>query len=95
MATPMQIADHTRPRLARGVRLQTDSATGKGVLLYPEGILELNETGRDILGRCNGATIGEVARQLAQEYDVDLATIAADVRAALGDLERRKLIEFT
>ncbi len=92
---PAQIADETRPRLAPGVRLQMDSATGKGVLLFPEGIMELNETAQDILTRCDGQKLNEIIRALAEEYDVDLATISADVRETLADLQRRKLVELT
>jgi pyrroloquinoline quinone biosynthesis protein D len=86
--------DNVRPRLARGVRLQVDCKTGKGVLLFPEGILELNETAQEILTRCDGRSVSEVARELAQEYDVDLAMISADVRETLAELHRRKLIEL-
>jgi pyrroloquinoline quinone biosynthesis protein D len=89
------IADSARPRLARGVRLQTDSTTGNSVLLYPEGILELNETAQQILGRCNRQTLEEIVQALAEEYDADPEMLAADVRETLADLQRRKLIEFT
>src|SRR5438094_7406224 len=82
------------PRLAKGVRLQTDSATGKSVLLFPEGIVELNETAQEILSRCNGRTFNEIVRALAEEYDSDVAALAADVRETLSDLRRRKLIEL-
>ncbi|MGB9474554.1 MAG: pyrroloquinoline quinone biosynthesis peptide chaperone PqqD [Candidatus Udaeobacter sp.] len=84
-----------QPRLTRGVRLQTDATTGKSVLLFPEGVLELNETAQEILARCDGATVSEVIRALAKEYDVDPETLAADVRETLADLRQRKLIEFT
>ena len=87
--------DNARPQLSRGVRLQIDSATGRGVLLFPEGILELNETAQDILTRCDGRTVSDIVSALAEEYDVDLATIAADVRETLADLQRRKLVELT
>ncbi len=89
-----EIADAATPRLARGVRLQIDGTTGKGVLLYPEGILELNETAQDILTRCDGRSLGEIVGELSRDYDVDLATLAVDVREALGDLHRRKLVEL-
>src|SRR6478609_1945909 len=89
------IPDSARPTLARGVRLQIDSATGKNVLLYPEGIVELNETAHDILSRCDGRTLSEIVQALAEEYEADRVAIAADVHEALADLERRKLIEFT
>ena len=88
------LADDARPRLARGVRLQIDSATGKGVLLYPEGIVELNETAREILARCDGRALGEIVNELANEYDVDPGELAGDVRETLADFQLRKLIEF-
>ena len=89
------ISDLARPSLVKGVRLQSDSTTGKNVLLYPEGIVELNETAHDILSRCNGRTLGEIICELAEEYEVDSAALAADVRDTLSDLQRCKLIEFT
>jgi len=93
MQTPT-IAGSAQPRLARGVRLQTDSKTGNSVLLFPEGVLELNETAQDIVTRCDGRTVGEVIQTLAEEYEVDPKLLAADVREILGDLQRRKLIEL-
>jgi pyrroloquinoline-quinone synthase len=88
-------SDAARPRLAKGVRLQIDSATSKSVLLFPEGIIEINETAHEILVRCDGQTLSEIVRALAEEYDADPAALAADVRETLADLQRRKLIEFT
>ncbi len=95
MLMPAQIADDARPRLARGVRLQIDSATGKSVLLFPEGIVELNETAQEILTRCDGRPLSEIACALAEEYDADLATLTADVREIVADLQRRKLVELS
>jgi len=90
-----QIADATQPRLAKGVRLQIDSATGKSVLLFPEGVVELNETAHEILTRCDGRTVNKIVQALAEEYDADPASLASDVRETLTDLQQRKLIEFT
>ena len=89
------ISDLARPSLANGVRLQIDSTTSKSVLLYPEGIVELNETAHEVLSRCDGRTLGEIISELAEEYEADRAAIAADVNETLADLQRRKLIEFT
>lgn len=89
------ISDAVRPRLAKGVRLQTDSTTDKSVLLYPEGIIELNETAHEILSHCDGRMLSEIVHALAEEYDADPAALAADVRATLADLHRRKLIQLT
>lgn len=89
------IADCGRPRLARGVRLQIDSKTGDSVLLFPEGVLELNETAQEILTCCDGRTVSEVVQALTEEYNIDPQVLAADVRETLADLQRRKLIELT
>ena len=88
------IAGSAQPTLARGVRLQTDSKTGNSVLLFPEGVLELNETAQEILTRCDGRTVSEIIQALAEEYNVDVEMLAADVRETLADLQRRKLIEL-
>ena len=88
------ISDLVRPILAKGTRLQIDPATDNCVLLYPEGIVELNETAHEILSRCDGRILGEIIRELAEEYEEDPNALATDVRVTLVDLERRKLIEF-
>ena len=88
------ISDLTRLSLTKGVRLQIDSTTGKSVLLYPEGIVELNETAHEILSRCDGRTLGKIICELAEEYEVDSAALVADVCETLSDLQRRNLIEF-
>lgn len=93
MQTPT-VADSAQPTLARGVRLQTDSKTGNSVLLFPEGVLELNETAQEILTRCDGRTVSEIIQALSEEYNVDLEMLAADVRETLADLQRRKLIKL-
>jgi pyrroloquinoline quinone biosynthesis protein D len=89
-----ELSDTAQPQLVKGVRLQMDSSTGKSVLLFPEGIVELNETAHEILSRCDGRTLAEIVEALAEEYEVDCNALAADVHETLSDLERRKLIEF-
>ncbi len=75
--------------------METDSATGKSVLLFPEGVVELNETAHEILTRCDGRTVSEIVQALADEYDADLAALGTDVRETLTDLQQRRLIELT
>ena len=93
MQTP-PIAGSAQPKLACGVRLQNDSKTGNSVLLFPEGVLELNETAQEIVTRCNGRTVAEIVQALAEEYDADPQMLGADVREILADLQQRKLIEL-
>jgi pyrroloquinoline quinone biosynthesis protein D len=88
------ISESARPRLTSGARLQTDSVTSKSVLLYPEGIIELNETAHEIVSRCDGRSVAEIIRALAKEYDAGVAALASDVRETLADLYQRNLIEL-
>jgi coenzyme PQQ biosynthesis protein PqqD len=82
-----------RPALAAHVRFQTDWATGDPVLLFPEGILILNETAKEIVRRCDGVrTITEITTLLAQEYDTSADELRCDVEECLRDLQRRQLI---
>jgi pyrroloquinoline quinone biosynthesis protein D len=90
-----EICAATRARLAPQVRFQLDPVTRKSVLLYPEGILELNETAADILACCDGRTFAEIVEALGEQYDVDCRTLLSDVRQALADLRQRKLVELT
>lgn len=82
-----------RVKLAPGVRQQTDHATGDAVLLYPEGILMLNETAREIVARCDGkTTVAEIAVALAAEYETSVTELENDIAECLTELQRQKLI---
>jgi len=89
------ISGSAQPRLTSGVRLQTDSVTSKSVLLYPEGIIELNETSHEIVSLCDGRSVAEIVQALAKEYDADVDALASDVQETLADLYQRNLIELT
>jgi coenzyme PQQ biosynthesis protein PqqD len=83
----------SRPELARGVRLRNDPLTGEPILLFPEGVLELNDITQDILSRCNGlATVESIIWALAEEYETDVETIRLDVGECLVQLRRQMLI---
>ncbi|HEX4141795.1 MAG TPA: pyrroloquinoline quinone biosynthesis peptide chaperone PqqD [Candidatus Methylacidiphilales bacterium] len=89
------IEPNSRPARAAGVRLQLDKVSSQPVLLYPEGVLELNDTAHAILNLCNGATtVSEIVTALAAEYDVEEGVLRADALECLGDLLQRRLIVF-
>ena len=90
------IGDQTRPTLAPGVRLHTDKATGEPVLLFPEGLLQLNAAAHAILTRCNGQlTITAIISSLSSEYATSDAALRGDVLDCLNQLHTRKLIVFS
>lgn len=89
--TPLDL--QSRPALAPGARLQIDRVTGEPVLLYPEGILELNTTSQAILERCDGrATVEEICARLAEAYEVEAAELREDVLECLREMLQRQLL---
>ncbi|RJS91664.1 pyrroloquinoline quinone biosynthesis peptide chaperone PqqD [Salinisphaera sp. Q1T1-3] len=82
MTTETPIHADAVPQLARGYRLQFEPAQDCHVLLYPEGMITLNEPAAEILKRCDGErSVAGLCEALRVEFgDVDLA---ADVRAFL------------
>ena len=84
------------PSLWRLARMDYDAVRARPVLLYPEGVVFLNDTGRAILELCDGRrTVGEIAATLAARYDAAdrAADVAADVAEFLADLAARELID--
>lgn len=85
-----------RPACAPRVRLQTDLVTGDPVLLYPEGLLVLNDAAHAVVSRCDGATTIEgIIESLAEEYEVEGEQLRTDVMECLADLCARNLIVLT
>jgi pyrroloquinoline quinone biosynthesis protein D len=79
------------PRIWRLARLDYDPARQRPVLLYPEGAVLLNETGREILDLVDGTrTIAEIAALLGERYQTD---VTADVTDYLSHLAERELIQ--
>ena len=80
----------TIPRLWKLARLDHDPVRGRAVLLYPEGAVLLNDTGRAVLELVDGRrTVAEIAAILGERYQTD---VSADVAEYLTGLESRELI---
>jgi pyrroloquinoline quinone biosynthesis protein D len=79
------------PRIWRLARLDYDPARQRPVLLYPEGAVLLNDTGREILELVDGErTVGQIAAALSERYQTD---VTADVTEYLSRLAERELIQ--
>ncbi|HLU03350.1 MAG TPA: pyrroloquinoline quinone biosynthesis peptide chaperone PqqD [Advenella sp.] len=58
-----------KPLLSRLFRLQYEKAQHAYVLLYPEGMVKLNDSAAEILRRCNGdRTIAQIVADLEQSF---------------------------
>ncbi len=83
------------PRLAGRTRLQEDPATGRWVLLYPEGLLKLNESAGAILRLCDGRRfLGEILQKLSEEFKTPVEFLSGDVEKTLAGLQAKGLVEW-
>jgi pyrroloquinoline quinone biosynthesis protein D len=89
----MNPASTSVPRIGHGFRLQWEPAQSCHVLLYPEGMVKLNQSAGEILQRCDG-------RRTAAEIVADLETAFAtsglepDVLAFLELAQRQRWLAW-
>lgn len=55
------------------------------VLLYPEGVVKLNDSAGAILRRCDGRTLAELTADLRQEFDADAHQVERGVQKFLEE----------
>ncbi len=81
-----------RPRLSRRFRLQFEEAQGRWVLLYPEGMVQLNDSAAEILKRCNGErTLGAIVSELETAFNTQ--DLKPQVISLLQEGQRRGWVE--
>jgi pyrroloquinoline quinone biosynthesis protein D len=87
------VATTARPTIGRGFRLQWESAQEAHVLLYPEGMVKLNQSAAAILTRCNGRrTVADIVTDLESAYA--LAGLTQDVCAFIAMAVERNWVEL-
>ena len=89
------IEDSIYPIIVTKARLQKDKVSNEPILLYPEGLLQLNATGAEILQLCDGHhTFREIVVELARRHDTAPDALCEDVDGYLNDLHQHALLEF-
>jgi pyrroloquinoline quinone biosynthesis protein D len=79
-----------RPLLVSHARYRWDALRRQHQLVFPEGILVLNEPGAAIVRLCDGRTGAELLAALGEQFPG--ADLAADVSAFLERLDRKGLL---
>lgn len=80
------------PRISGGFRFQWEQAQGCWVLLYPEGMITLNDSAGAVLSRIDASrSVGDLIASL--EADFPGAALAEDVLAFLEHARERGWIE--
>ena len=77
------------PRIHPHFRLQWEEAQRSFVLLYPEGMVKLNQSAGEVLSYCDGSsTIDSIIAQLNEKFP-EADTLEADVLEFLSDAINR------
>ena len=89
MTTPVD----AKPRVARHFRLQWEEAQNTWVLLYPEGMVKLNQSAGEITRRCDGErTVADIVTDLETTFGAQ--NLTADVVAFLDLAAERGWLEI-
>jgi pyrroloquinoline quinone biosynthesis protein D len=96
MAAPL---DSSQPRLAAGCRWGPTNKSGaeeNRVILFPEGAIKLQGTGRQVLERCDGQrTFGEIIAELQKEFgSTDPSKIRNDIAIFLEQLQKKRIVDY-
>lgn len=91
--------DASQPRLAAGCRWGPESKSGaqeERVILFPEGAIKLQGTGRQVLEQCDGQrTFAEIIAELQKQFAVaDPEKIRADISIFLEQLQRKRIVDY-
>lgn len=91
MAPP---TDASQPRLAAGCRWGGTDA--ERVILFPEGAIKLQGTGRQVLERCDGTrTFAEIIAELQQEFGkTEPGKIRGDIGLFLEQLQKKRIVDY-
>ncbi|MCY1559427.1 Coenzyme PQQ synthesis protein D [compost metagenome] len=85
-------APPAQPRLSRRFRLQYEPAQTRWVLLYPEGMVQLNHSATEILKRCDGEhTVAAIVGELETAFAIQ--GVAPQVQALIEEGGRRGWID--
>jgi pyrroloquinoline quinone biosynthesis protein D len=84
----------SQPRLASGCRWGTHGE--QQVVLFPEGMIRVHGTGRDILELCDGQrTVADVVAVLLERYGkADPVKITEDVSSFLETLRQKRIVDY-
>ena len=82
-----------RPRIGAGFRLQWEPAQDCHVLLYPEGMVKLNQSAGEILKRCDGQrSLDDVVRDLETAFNAQGLT--KDVHAFVEIAAQQRWLQW-
>ena len=88
----MTFTEASKPVLGRGFRLQWEQVQNTHVLLYPEGMVKLNQSAGEILKRCDGREVNAIVDDLQQAFSA--TGLEPDVLAFLDIALQQRWVEL-
>ena len=87
------LSAETAPRIDPGFRLQWEPVQDCHVLLYPEGMVKLNQSGGEIMKRCDGQrSVASIADELEQAFST--SDLRADVLAFVAMAGKQRWLKW-
>jgi pyrroloquinoline quinone biosynthesis protein D len=88
------LTDNSQPRLAAGCRW--GGSEENRVILFPEGAIQLQGTGRQVLERCDGQrTFGQIIAELQAQFTAaEPAKIRDDIGKFLEQLQQKRIVDY-
>ena len=96
--------DASQPRLATGCRWGAESKASVGktgaeefrMILFPEGAIKLQGTGRQVLEQCDGQrTFGEIIGELQKQFGTaNPEKIRSDISLFLEQLQKQRIVDY-
>lgn len=91
----MAVSMEQVPRLRPGFRFQWEPAQSAHVLLYPEGMVRLNDSAGAVLKEVDGQrSVADIVALLEQQFP-DAGSLEGDVSEFLKDAEKQHWILLT
>lgn len=86
---------NSKPRLAAGCRW-AEASGAERMLMFPEGALRLQGTGREILERCDGQrSVRQIVEELRAQYkNGDIGLIQQEVSNFLERLQQKRVVDY-
>ena len=89
------VAASAIPKFERGVRLKHDIVRERHVVLGPEMLIELNQSGTAIMNQMDGSSsITDIVDRLAQQFEIDPQDIAQDVAEFCTSMMLRRVLSI-
>jgi len=88
------IAAQSRPKMPKHIKMRHDPGRGRWIILAPERVFNPDDVAVAVLKRLDGkVTVGEIAGDLAKEYQAPAYVVLKDIIEMLQDLSDKGVVD--